>query len=171
MLSGCGIQDIKEHFYTESAKTELSKLCNREGDSKLVVCNNFEAPDPERDLTIDEFREIASSYLDSAHYEYKSDGEGKDKYSYMRPDADGIMRGDCEDFVVMIIQRMVMDGSIKKGSVKWIYGKANGDFHAWTIIVIEGKEYIFDTVSWFGRPLQEAYEEYDYQEIESLFSY
>jgi len=171
LFSGCGVQDIKDHFYEDDAKNKLSKLCKREVNSNLVVCNNNNTPEPSRDLTIEEFREIAYSYLDGNHYKYKADEKNNDIYSYMRPDPDGIMRGDCEDFVIMIIQKMVMDGSIKKDSVKWIYGKAIGDYHAWSIITIEGKEYVFDTVSWFGMPLQEAYEKGDYREIATLFKY
>jgi len=56
--------------------------------------------------------EITSNMFGVGYYEYKEDI--KDVYTYMTPDSDGIMRGDCEDFVITFIEKMVNAGFIKK---------------------------------------------------------
>ena len=165
ILNGCG--DIEDYFTKEKSKDALKDLCKRT--SNLVVCNENAEPNSSNGLSMKELIEVTIDDFGHGLYEYQS--ESSEYYKYMTPDEDGVMRGDCEDVVITFIQKEVMAGNIDKGEVKWVMGETLGETHAWAIVKKDGEEYVFDTVSWWGVPLQEAYEKSNYKELRTVFSY
>ena len=167
-IIGCSpINDIEEKAESLDSKNKLKEFCKRE--SGLVVCNENKKTLEYKYLNLNEILEISIEDWNNETYEYQK--EDIDNYKFMKPEADGLMRGDCEDFVITYIQYGVMNGLFKKGSLKWFFGKANGDYHSWIIVKIEGIEYIFDTVSWYGKEIKAGYQENNYEELGVVFSY
>ena len=44
-------------------------------------------------------------------YSYKFDPKGRDKWQVLRPNADGIYRGDCEDYSLSVLFYIICKGS------------------------------------------------------------
>jgi hypothetical protein len=57
-------------------------------------------------------------------YEYKHDPKGRDQWRVLTPDADGIYRGDCEDYALSVLYYVVCNESLFTFWYQLIFGKA-----------------------------------------------
>jgi hypothetical protein len=185
-FNGCSlIENIDEKASKNIAKKEFINLCNRED---LLICGSSA-----KTINLGEYFDIKyeySEYIDQndlrpifsifsyvlenlvgEYYQYKEDTQKNESYNYMFPDENGQRHGDCEDFVITLLEDNIENGNIQKGEAKWIFGKVNGDYHSWAIIKKNNKEFIFDTYYRIGEKLNVAYNENNYKQLLVLFSY
>lgn len=154
-LSGCQLED---YFTKKQAKEEFKSLCDR---YTLAMCSELVIPEYNN---ADMYEVRAVSY--DIHFEYESDNG--DKYDYLES---APHRGDCEDWTITFIENNLRLGNFKKGQVKWVFGTQDGSYHAWTLVIFEDEEYLFDNGYQRGTNKEKAYEERNYKSMFTLFSY
>ena len=145
LMNGC-----KEEQCYSVIEDEVDKLCSK---YDLYICGDIDKP-PYSVTTYEEIRE----YLSSNNYRYVSD-TCPESYEYMAGD---VKRGDCEDYVITVMEDLLMLGYIS--NARWMYGKYDEHiYHAWLLVNIGSVTYVFDSYYPLGRPYVEI--KYMYNEM------
>ena len=151
IMSGCKLNDL----YYSVVSEEVDKMCDT---YSLYICHDKEAPE----YTYTTYFE-ARSYAAGLDYKYTSDNG--DSYDYMLGD---LKLGDCEDYVITLMEDFFMLGYIDNAI--WMYGQdKNNVYHAWLLIDFDGETYIFDT--WHRLGVKYADVRHDYHEIKIVMRF
>lgn len=165
LLNGCTvIEKIEESLSDNNAESEWSSMCHR---YDLFVCGDDIQTRYKATVGIEEV--ILFNY---GIFEYKKDNS--DEYDYLTADSNSMMYGDCEDFAITFMENNIVEGNLREGEGRIVFGRLkNGDYHMWAIVTKNGTEYIFDTNGHYGDLLQDAYsnEVFGYRELATLYNF
>ena len=142
LINGC-----KEKQCYSVIEDEVDKMCSN---YDLYICGDIDKPQ----YSYTSFEDI-QEYVAGINYTYVSD-PCPESYDYMLGD---YKRGDCEDYVITLMEDLFMLGYINNGI--WYYGQYKDIYHAWLVVKIDGIDYIFDTYCRLGRPYNEVKHLYD----------
>ncbi len=147
LLAGCSIED---HYTKNKADKAFDSMCERQ---TLYICGD--------DVKINHYNTSGVKAL--YNFEYLADG--KDIYTYIYSDDEGIYRGDCEDYVITFIEDNIVGGYID--NAKWVIGEFEGRTHAWAIV----DDNLYDTAFITGIPSEIAYSKFNYKRIGTVYEW
>jgi len=137
VLSGC--QTSKD-----VSGDALAEMCNQ---YELAICGDLQG-DTYVDTSMEDIVLYTRNNFSYNQYIYTSDiQDGKDYYDYMY---DTPMRGDCEDYVITLMENLILLGMIGNGQAKWVFGKVGDINHAWLLVKKGDDEFLFDTYNRYG---------------------
>lgn len=155
MLSGCSLEQWLEK---EHAEKEFKSMCNR---YDLAICGDIDIVETDQTNS-----DGIYSVIHEMQYRYKKD-DG-DTFDYLE---DKPALGDCEDYVITLIENNLRECNLKKNSTRWVFGTVDGTKHSWALIEIDGDTYLFDSSYIGGIKKEYAYNFHVFDEWFTIYSY